>query len=475
MTCSKEPRLEPNLRPLQPPYMGRPPCKLSHWKVSRMKSKNNTKKGLYDILNWVESKQSHRITDFWDCVFKEHIMSEYPTLRMLRNTLMDGSFQFYVQQPERDESEETDEEKRKKLSKDEGGGKKRANSVKKKRKLRNGSVCEEEEEEEEEQAGPSSQMTPRKKSKKICFSSPLKKGENDIWNWPLYKRHLPVTCGQQEGTLDRQKLAKGEKCIAVKRQWFTPGEFQKFAGKESYKNWKFSIRCKDTPLGKLIQEGHLTAVNYKGGCKKAKKSLFPSGHLNTVSEGEEDEDEECDPDEDDQVSSSSKDSSTNDTDEEDEAEEQTEQQPDARHDRRGRVFKVTCGAVTGTLYQSPLNLHPPPGTRGKSIRTETSWMTPDEFLREASCQTDASWRKDITCDGEPLSVLIEAKTLKIHSLLCKCDLCKPDGEDLENQKNDDECFICKTALEEELVECDHCPRSFHQRCHLPHVGDDILQ
>lgn len=42
-------------------------------------------------------------------------------------------------------------------------------------------------------------------------ASPLKKGEkNAIWNWPLYKLQLPVTCGLQEGILDRNRLAKGQ-------------------------------------------------------------------------------------------------------------------------------------------------------------------------------------------------------------------------------------------------------------------------
>lgn len=45
----------------------------------------------------------------------------------------------------------------------------------------------------------------------------------------------------------------GEKCIAVNRKWFTPTEFERFAGKTSFKNWKLSIRCMDVPLGKLIQ------------------------------------------------------------------------------------------------------------------------------------------------------------------------------------------------------------------------------
>ncbi|XP_045930106.1 nuclear body protein SP140 isoform X3 [Micropterus dolomieu] len=423
-------------------------------KVSRMRSKKNITKGLYDILDLLERNRSSHIKVFWSCVFKEPILNHYPTLRMLRNSLMDGSFHFDIQLPEKGESEETDEGEWKELSEDEEGEEKKANSVKKKRKLRSSSVCY-----EDEQAGPSSQLTPgqRKKSKRIRFSSPLKKGENNaIWNWPLYKLQLPVTCGRQEGILDRNRLAKGQKCIVVKRQWFTPTEFEKFAGKESYKNWKMSIRCMNTPLGKLI---------------KAKKSLFPADRLITVSEGEEDEDEECDLDKEDQVSLSSRESSAHVTDEEGEAEAQTEEQPEASHDSSKKVFKVTCGAVAGTLHKKRFAS----GTCGKSIRTETSWMSPAEFTKEASCQTDATWRKDIKWEGKPLCVLIEAKVLKIHSPLCPCRLCKPDSKDLENQKNDDECCICKSEEEEEeLVVCDQCPRSFHQKCHLPHLEDDII-
>ncbi|XP_074511428.1 nuclear body protein SP140-like protein isoform X3 [Sebastes fasciatus] len=405
-------------------------------KVSRMKSKDNIKKGLYEILDWLEKERSKSIKNFWRCVFRETIVNQYPTLRELRNSLMDGSFHFETQEPETVETEETDEGKRKDLSDDEEGEENQASSVKKKRKLRSEkSVCDD----EEEQAGPSSCSSPRKKSKKISFSSPLKKGEkNDIWTWTMFKHQFPVTCGQKEGTLNRDRLAKGEKCIAVGKQWFTPNEFQRYAGRKSCKNWKWSIRCKDTSLGKLIKEGHLKAGNYKRGCKKAKKSLFPSGDVVTDEEGEE----------------------------------QPEQQPEASSDSGRKVFKVTCGALAGTLHKKRFAS----GTRGKSIRTETSWMSPEEFIKEASCPTDASWRKDIKYEGEPLSVLLEAKILRIHSLLCTCRHCKPDSTDLESQKNDDECSICKIEEEEgeELVVCDHCPRSFHQKCHLPHLEDTIL-
>lgn len=50
---------------------------------------------------------------------------------------------------------------------------------------------------------------------------------------------------------------------------------------------------------------------------------------------------------------------------------------------------------------------PPPGTLGKSIRTETKWLSPVEFVKAALDHPDAIWKKDIVMEGQPLSALIE--------------------------------------------------------------------
>uniref|UniRef100_A0A671WUF2 SP110 nuclear antigen, tandem duplicate 3 n=1 Tax=Sparus aurata TaxID=8175 RepID=A0A671WUF2_SPAAU len=195
-----------------------------------------------------------------------------------------------------------------------------------------------------------------------------------IWTWAIYRFQLPVTCGHQNGFLNRQK------CIVVDKQWFTPNEFERLAGKESFKNWKSSIRCAGTTLGKLIQVFFLK----------------PERH--------------------------------------------------------------------GSLHRACPYYEDKSGTCGKSIRTETSWMTPMEFVKEASGRTDRSWRKDIEWEGQPLGVLTEVvKASGVSYLLASC-LSRQD-----EQKNDDVCCICKSEGEEALVMCDCCPRSFHKKCHLPHV------
>ncbi|XP_037544409.1 nuclear body protein SP140-like protein [Nematolebias whitei] len=395
-------------------------------KVIRMKSKENLKKEIYDLLDWIEMKRSEHIPMFWKCVFKEIILSQYPTLKMMRNSLLDGSFQFDTLLPEKMEEEDEDQEESPMSSEDDDSGKK-------KRKVRKMST-----ESDEVLPGPSAQLTPRqkKKSKKIHFSSPLKKGtKGEIWTWPLYKSQLPVTCGGVEGTLIRDRLAKGEKCILAKKQWFTPTDFEKFAGKGSTKNWKLSIRCMDTPVGQLIKDGHLKSVSYKR-TKQVKNPGTSSDHLTTEDDSMDDEDE---------------------------------QQPESNPDYYKTMFKVTCGALSANLYKKRFAS----GTCSKSIRMETSWVTPVAFVKEALGHGQDAWRKDIEYDGKPLSSLIQAQVLSLHSLLCTCNLCRPEPEDLDDQKNDDWCFICKTEGEHVLVECDHCPRSFHQKCHMPHIDDEV--
>ncbi|CAN9505863.1 unnamed protein product [Ophioblennius macclurei] len=412
-------------------------------KVSRMKSRERIKQSIYEILDWVANKRSKDIRRFWKCVFNDVVLNEYPTISKLHRSFLDGSFRSATQLAQTADEEAGDSNKSGQLSENE---KKQKHSVKRKRKRKS------ESDDAQEQPGPSSLATPTKtkKSQKVIYSSPLKKGEKgEIWNWPIYKSHLPVTCGDQKATLQRERLAKGEKCIWVNEQWLTPNEFEKLGGKERNKNWKYSIRCEEIPLGTLIKEGHLKCSRRKKGSKRTKKSLPAVPLLITDSE-EDDVDEE-----------------TSNDDEEPQSSADEEEDAACHDDESQKFFNVTCGALTGKLYKERFAT----GSCGKSIRTETSWMTPKDFAKKGLDQTDILWRRDVQWEGKPLSCLIEKAILRIHASDCSCKHCEPDEDDQKNQENDDECWVCRSNHSEDVVVCDYCPRAFHQKCHLPHIED----
>ncbi|XP_059928098.1 uncharacterized protein LOC132472485 isoform X2 [Gadus macrocephalus] len=283
-----------------------------------------------------------------------------------------------------------------------------------------------------------------KKSTLPCSSNTasLPKGENvEISTLDKYRHQLPVTCGDEQGTLYRDKLAKGEPCILRNKKWYTPRAFQKLSGKGSRSNWKKSIRCKDTTLEKLLTDGHLTCPGYNK-CK-AKKSTLPCSP-NTVSaipeNGEEIEEEkgeeeelQASPDEEDEVELQGNDCSTprSDTDQGDDLEEVTDERPMVGQNE----FRVICEAMSGMLHES----HFASGRCGNSIRTEDRLMSPVEFVEQGSAMPNALWRRDIQWEGQPLSSsLIERKMLHLHSEQCECLLCHPDPQALAGEEDDEE-------------------------------------
>ena len=59
-------------------------------KVIKMKSVQLIQKSVYEMLDLLETERPQHIRLFWKCVFEEHLLLRYPTLRQLRNSLMDG-------------------------------------------------------------------------------------------------------------------------------------------------------------------------------------------------------------------------------------------------------------------------------------------------------------------------------------------------------------------------------------------------
>ncbi|XP_053540688.1 nuclear body protein SP140-like protein isoform X2 [Ictalurus punctatus] len=261
-------------------------------KVIRMKNKERKQKGVYEILDWVENKQGHCVKLFWSCVFQDHILQKYPRLRVLQKRLLDDSFRISarcikaerptinteVQRKEKKQEqkkgaikrkkcgEETDEEERgpsslssqkkpamkpphcffripKKLPKAyEPRNNMKVERKEKKQEQKKGATKKSGEETHKEERGPSSVSSQKKPAVKPTLSQLLEKGE------------LPVTCGLKKGTLYKDKLARGKECILSQCMWFTPGDFEKFSGREKSKNWKLSIRCQNITLHKLIQK-----------------------------------------------------------------------------------------------------------------------------------------------------------------------------------------------------------------------------
>ncbi|KAG7325918.1 hypothetical protein KOW79_010843 [Hemibagrus wyckioides] len=261
--------------------------------VIKRKSKKTIQDGVYKILDRVEKKGGVYVKEFWRCVSEDHIQQEYHVFRTLLRNLQDGSFRKHVKLPDAEKPlrNKDGEKEGKKQMQMEGTRKRGDEEIKKEepgpssgssqkkaakeqilcsfkkhvklpdaeKPLRNkdgekegkkqmqmeGTRKRGDEEIKKEKPGPSSGSSQKEPAKEQILSSLYK------------KKKIPVTCGGKKGKLYRGKLAKGEECILSRRQWFTPVEFERISGKESYKNWKLSIRYQGVPLQELIKAGRL--------------------------------------------------------------------------------------------------------------------------------------------------------------------------------------------------------------------------
>ncbi|XP_032133843.1 nuclear autoantigen Sp-100 [Sapajus apella] len=114
---------------------------------------------------------------------------------------------------------------------------------------------------------------------------------------------------------------------------------------------------------------------------------------------------------------------------------------------------VTCGKVKGTLHKERFKQ----GTSKKCIQTEDKrWFTPREFEIKGDHKASKNWKLSIRCGGYTLKSLME-RILKSHNntLVDPC----PGNSNI--------CKVCNKGGT--LFCCDTCPRSYHERCHIPPV------
>ncbi|XP_048054724.1 uncharacterized protein LOC125273390 isoform X6 [Megalobrama amblycephala] len=297
---------------------------------------------------------------------------------------------------------------------------------------------------------------------------------------------LPVKCGAKDGVLYVEKYNDMQACIFSEGQWFKPIDFERFGGKARSKKWRNSIVYNDIPLQELIRDGLLlpfkkygvqnkqndspesspvtdrlrkrkyvaqigspesSSVTVRLRKRKCRRQPFhsePKESINGSEDGDGDSDNndvnevlDLDDDDDDDVIDLSM--------------------------FEGPTLPVTCGSESGILHKYRFAK----GHRGRCIRTENFWLTPENFIKLN--KPEGTWRKDIVTNEIPLGKLIMKRVLEPHMINCYCEICE---EQDQYQQNDDVCFVCNS--EGDLVCCDECPRAFHSHCHLPAADGDSL-
>ncbi|GCB79937.1 hypothetical protein scyTo_0017982, partial [Scyliorhinus torazame] len=257
---------------------------------------------------------------------------------------------------------------------------------------------------------------------------------------------LPVSCGDITGLLDKTKLALGsrEACIKYKDDWYTPREFEVKGGREKSKNWKVSIQCKGHRLSKLLELEYLIC---ESPTKKGKvKAACAQEHIGLMKKSTI----QCE------------DGSS------DECRKGADAEDPEMADFSSNELPVACGSHSGILHKDRFIT----GINGKSIRTETKWLTPSEFENLSDIKKEIRyWKRNIHCKSETLGKLIQRGHLKLHKLDCLCEKCT-SPPDCDSQ-NDDECTVCENRGK--LICCDQCPKAFHFLCHVPSLSPNLSE
>ncbi|CAD5110780.1 DgyrCDS146 [Dimorphilus gyrociliatus] len=86
------------------------------------------------------------------------------------------------------------------------------------------------------------------------------------------------------------------------------------------------------------------------------------------------------------------------------------------------VLTVRCKQVTGFLHKEKFGS----GGRGKCIRVNEKWFTPNEFENFCGRGSSKDWKRSIRYGGRPLQFLIEDGILVPHAASCTCSACCDD-------------------------------------------------
>ncbi|XP_074254985.1 nuclear autoantigen Sp-100 isoform X17 [Saimiri boliviensis] len=127
---------------------------------------------------------------------------------------------------------------------------------------------------------------------------------------------------------------------------------------------------------------------------------------------------------------------------------------------------VTCGELKGTLHKERFKQ----GTSKKCIQIENKkWLTPREFEKKGGRGASKNWKLSIRCGGYTLKSLMEKRRLPEPPTTRKKSILKPHNNTLVDPypENSNICKVCNKGGT--LFCCDTCPRSFHERCHIPPV------
>lgn len=72
------------------------------------------------------------------------------------------------------------------------------------------------------------------------------------------------------------------------------------------------------------------------------------------------------------------------------------------------------------------------GGRGRCIKAEGEWFTPNEFEARSGRASSKDWKRSIRYGGRTLQCLIEDNILHPHATSCTCAACCDDDSVVNN-------------------------------------------